>query len=741
MARMTERIWRGLGAAAIVALASGQAPVSAQTGSPTNAERGDNLAEVIITTRKRQENVQDVPISMSVLGGDEIAARGSLRIRQLSESVPNVNFTGAQNSSVPIFSIRGITSQTRLSPGFESSAGVYVDGVVIGRLTGFSQELYDVDRVEFLRGPQGTLFGRNSIAGAINVVTRTPQATPLLDTSLEIGDFQTRDLRLYGTSALGSDRVLGSLALTWRENDGYQKNVLTGNPSDSEDLRAARAKLLVRASDSIDITFSADTLRDRGYGQNATGLSGYAAAADRQQVSRDIESKAWRDIRGGSITVDAEAGGLGEVTFIGAYRKMENLRTSDTDGGPTPVAGTTQDVASDQWSGELRLASAPGALQYVVGAFWFDQKASNITDSCALSALPAALRGCGTTFSEVSTRSTALFANFDYSPSDQLKLSAGVRWTDERKGLRASQTAIAVNPIAIAPETDRIDSSDVSPTIGVSYKLRDEAMLYATAARGFRSGGWNTEIITGNPRTFAGREFSDESMWNYEMGLKSQAWNNRLTLNAAVFQMNYSDMQVARLEPFILNGVPVPGALVSAITNAGKSRVRGGEFEFRLRATESLLLSGGVGYADAEYTSYADRTAAGAVLNFKGNKLDNAPKTTYNLSAAYEQPISAKLKFSARLDWNSRSDYYRLGGRANNPATDLLQGYDLLNGRIGVAATDGRWEVFLVGENIADSDFTLSSLGSGLPPFTPTGQSAVLSRPLYVGLRAAMRFE
>lgn len=741
MARMTERLWRGIGTAAIAALASGPSPANAQAGGTAAATRGDDLAEVVITARKRQENVQDVPISMSVLGGEEIAARGSLRIRDLAYSVPNVNFIGGQNASIPIFSIRGITSQTRLSPGFESSAGVYVDGVVIGRLTGFSQELYDVERVEFLRGPQGTLFGRNSIAGAINVVTRTPQAAPLLDTSLEIGDFQTRDLRLYGTSALGSDRVLGSLALTWRENDGFQKNVTTGKPADNDDLRAARAKLLVRASDSVDVTFAADTLRDRAYGQGSAGLSGYGATTDRQQFSRDIDSKAWRDVRGGSITVDAEAGGLGDVTFIGAYRKMENLRTSDTDAGPTPVAGTTQDVASDQLSGELRFASAPGAFQYVVGAFWFDQRASNSTDSCALSALPASLRGCGTTYSKVLTRSTALFANLDYALSERLNVSAGLRWTDERKDLRASQTAIAVNPIAIPLETSRLDSSDVSPTVGANFKVGEDAMLYATAAKGFRSGGWNTEIVTGNPRTIAGRKFADESMWNYELGIKSQAMDGRLTLNAALFQMNYSDMQVARLEPFVLNGVPVPGALVSTITNAGKSKVRGAELEFRLRATEALLLSGGVGYADAEYTSYTDRTSAGAVLDFKGNKLDNAPKTTYNLSAAYEQPISDKVKFSARLDWNSRSDYYRLGGRANNAATDLLEGYDLLNGRIGIAAADDRWSVSVFADNLADSDYNLGNLGTGLPPFTPTGQSATLSRPRYVGLRATLRLE
>ncbi len=739
MARMAERLMWGLGTAAIVALASGSAQVSAQAGGP--AARGDDLTEVVITARKRRENIQDVPISISALGGDEISARGSLQIRQLAESVPNVNFAGGQNASIPIFSIRGITSQTRLSPGFESSAGVYVDGVVIGRLTGFSQELYDVERVEFLRGPQGTLFGRNSISGAINVVTRNPQSTPLLDTTIEIGDFQTRDLRVYGTSALGSERVLGSLALTWRENDGYQKNVTTGRPADSDDLRAARAKLLVRATESIDVTFAADALRDRAVGQSSAGLSGYGATADRQQVSQDIGAKAWRDIHGGSITVDADAGGLGDVTFIGAYRKMENDRTSDTDGGPTSVAGTTQAVASDQWSGELRLASAPGTFQYVVGAFWFDQQATNTTDSCALSALPASLRGCGTTFSEVSTRAMALFANLDYALTERLRLSAGVRWTDERKDLRASQTAIAVNPIAIPLEKDRLDASDVSPTFGASFKATEDVMLYATAARGFRSGGWNTEIVTGNPRTIAGREFADESMWNYEAGLKTQAWDGRLTFNTALFQMNYTDMQVVRLEPFVLNGVPVPGALVSTITNAGKSKVRGGEFEFRLRATDALMLSGGVGYADAQYTSYSDRTAGGAVLDFKGNRLDIAPKTTYNLSAAYEQPISDRVKFSARLDWNSRSDYYRLGGRANNPATDLLQGYDLLSGRIGVVAADGRWELFLVGVNLADSDYVLGNIGTGLPPFTTTGQAAILGRPRYVGLRAALRLE
>jgi iron complex outermembrane receptor protein len=230
-------------------------------------------------------------------------------------------------------------------------------------------------------------------------------------------------------------------------------------------------------------------------------------------------------------------------------------------------------------------------------------------------------------------------------------------------------------------------------------------------------------------------------MWNYEAGLKTQAWDGRLTFNTALFQMNYTDMQVVRLEPFVLNGVPVPGALVSTITNAGKSKVRGGEFEFRLRATDALMLSGGVGYADAQYTSYSDRTAGGAVLDFKGNRLDIAPKTTYNLSAAYEQPISDRVKFSARLDWNSRSDYYRLGGRANNPATDLLQGYDLLSGRIGVVAADGRWELFLVGVNLADSDYVLGNIGTGLPPFTTTGQSAILGRPRYVGLRAALRLE
>lgn len=732
MARLAPLL--ALNGFALTAAAGNVALAAPQAGGARDVAA---LEEVVVTARKRVENIQDVPVSITAVGAAEINERGSVRVRDLAASIPNFVFTGPQDSSAPQITVRGIQSQARVNVGFDSGTGVYVDGVVQGRPIGFNQELLDVERVEFLRGPQGTLFGKNSISGAISVTTRRPSEEFTGEVRAEVGGDGLLGGNVYVSGPL-SDRVLFSASAFRRQRDGYVDNVATGRKVDDEDAVGARAKLLFKATDDLEFTLAGDFVNDNATTTSARALSGYGAVPKAYQVNVDVPTLASRDLGGVSLTVDWKVGG-GTLTSISSYGQMARDRTNDTDAGPLDVVSSKLTNDQDQFTQEIRFTSGTaGAVSYIAGLYYFRQDIDSFAQSCfgRITGVPGFLRGaCGDTSGNITTTSKAVFANADWRMSDALTLTGGIRYTDEEKELDYLQNGF---PFGVAPtlprQQDRLTDNDISPTASLLWKATPSVNIYGTVSRGFKSGGWNLDNITSNSITrFSQLRFTAESAWNYELGAKTTWLDNRLTFNAALYRIKYEDLQAVQLQQVLGGG----GAVVAVVSNAANARSQGAELELVARPSDNLLLTAGIGYSDAEYTDYVDRTSGGAALDFSGNRLDNAPKWTRNASIQYTLPAGA-LRWRFRGDWNMRSDYYF--GR-ENLQTQRLAGWNTTNVQIGVGDAGQRWEVVAFADNVTDREYIVAKGAGGFPfPGVGTSDTVTYGTPRQYGVRASLRF-
>ncbi len=699
--------------------------------------------DIVVTARRKVERLQDVPISVSSFGSEEIGERGSIRIRDLTASVPNMAFIGGENSSLSIVTVRGITSQTRLNPGFDSSLGVYVDGVVQGKLYSFNQDLADVQRVEFLRGPQGTLFGKNAASGAINIVTRTPGDTFEANVDADLSNYNGRRFSAYVGGPV-SDSISASIALTNFDRDGYIKNLATGDRIADEDMTQARAKIVFRPSERLNITLSGDTLRENQHPVVSHIISGYGYVADAGLYTSnvDIISLNHRTVHGGALTGTYDLGDDLQIVSITGYREARSRRENDGDIGPGNTTRT--DVLNDQnqFSQELRLDKTRGALQFVAGLYYLNQKVDGHSSTTFLStpaSIFSVLRNVtGSTFGSVTYNSYAAFVNADYTLTSQLTASAGVRYTRDEKKLDYAQTGF---PLGLAPtlgrQVDKSGEGDVSPTVSLRFKPSDDITSYVTISKGFKSGGWNVDNITSSAITqFSQLRFGPERVWNFEAGFKSMLFDRRLTFNAAVFHMKYSDIQTAALVPAIAGSA----ALVSVVTNAAKARSNGFEAEIVAKPFPGLEISAGGGYSDAKYSRYLDTTSGGATLDFSGNYLPYAPKWTGNASVVYSHDLGENLGVRIRADVNHTDSYFV---DRSNLVAYKTEAQTFLNASVTLQskASPG-WDVTLYARNLTKESPVISRSVGGFAVPIGLGTSALeaYAPPRIYGVRIGWHY-
>ncbi len=712
----------------------------AQSAPPSPAADPTQPQQITISARKRTERAIDVPLSISVISGSELQDRGAIRLSEAA--VPNVAFLGPENNALPSFSVRGVQSQNRANIGFDSGIGVYVDGIFMGRGAAFNLETFDIERVEFLRGPQGTLFGKNSIAGAISVVTREPSKKFEATASADFGSLNLRRLSGYLSTPLGSDAVRGSVAVYSGKRDGYMSNVATGSKDGDEDVTSARVKLMIKPSSGLDLTIAADHLKDKSVAASAHILSGYGAIAgsDKLTANENLPTLANRTVQGVGGTINYDLGSGLTLTSITSVRKLDTTRTSDSDVGPLNLVASSGTSVQKQWSQELRVATnRKAALEYVAGLYLYEQKASATSLSTFGPAAPvlASIRNTtGNTFGDINSKTAAVFGNADWNLSDRLTLTGGVRYTSEKKTLAYQQVVNfpAFLASSIPLENDSLDTSNVTPLLSARFRIHRDAMVYATYSKGFRSGGWNVDNITaGGPTSFKQTRFTDESMANFEVGVKGSLLGGLLNLGATAFRMNYDDIQVTQRVQVLGGG----GAVVGIVTNGGKARSQGVELEGLLRPTSALRVSAGVGYVDARYTDYVD-TSRGAPVSFNDNKLNNAPRLTSSLSVAYTLPLPVG-SLTMRLDGRHTDGFFV--GR-ENLATQWIPGHDLLNGRVSLAGESGRWDLAVYSNNIFDKRYVVAQGPGGFAPPVGAGtnQTATYGRPRTYGIVGTFTF-
>lgn len=751
-----------LGSAICALLAAAQASGQAQRQpAAATPDEGLQIAEVIVTARRRAESLQDVPVSVSALDANRIVELQAENIAGLQNAVPNLHIDRGDGANTVIF-IRGIGQNDSLAFA-DAGVGVYVDDVFVARSQAAFLDLFDVERVEVLRGPQGTLYGRNTIGGAVKFVSAEPPEQLGLYVEAGGGNFGYQALKARLGGPL-SDDLRGKIAVAAIQRDGYATNTLDGADDGDTKSLAWRGTLAYTPTDSTRISLSVDGKRDRPDTSRSpvreTSVTGFAdpvgapfspttfpAATDPYRV--DVNANDMSDLSAWGVTLKAgvDLSDAWSIESITSYRDMDFDLALDTDGTPLPILDILVLQDADQFSQELRATyDAHAGFTAVAGVYYFhddDLTFSGVDDgSLSVFGFPVTLFGLATSSladTHQKTESMAAFADASYDLASRLTLSAGVRYTYEEKESRRRfenffDPAISVienTPPFLSgagvpgtPISGKAHFDAVTPRLSLSYRATDDAMLYASASRGFKSGGFDGRGTT----NFGFQAFDPETVWGYEVGLKSTWVDGRVVANAALFYNDYQDLQVTSF-----GADPVSGTFVSLFSNAAKARTQGAELELTARATAGLTLNAAVGYLDAKYEEF-NTLVGGLPADVSDRELVNAPEWSGSLGITYEHQFSPSLLGTVHVDGAYRDKTFTEITASQVLAQDP---YTLANAFISVRTDDDRWEVRAGGQNLTDEKVRVQ--GFNLAEF-PGYQLAFYSARRTWNLHVAYRY-
>ena len=640
---------------------------------------------VVVSARKRLEDVQNVPISMSTVSADEITAHGAHDLRDLDHIVPNMVQAGLDSDINPSVSIRGISSDSR-NIGFESGVSVYIDGVYTGRPTSYMQDLVDVDHIEVLRGPQGTLFGKNTIAGVINIVNRKPDETLRGTASFEAGNFNLfREQASVSGPISGDDTWMAGISAYRLDRNGIEDDVFNGKDYWNEHRMGGRGQLRFHPNDRLDVTLEVDGLNDRSRPETSHVIEGFGAsfvASDPFDIDIDAPVRVKRDIWGSSLNGDYTLANGGTITSITAYRDNQVDFISDDDATHFAILTSHFVDHEKQFTQEVRYSSqADRRFRYVIGAYYYHQHVDTNRVSLAPAGGLAPVDLSVSIVASVVTRDWAGFAQADWDVTPSFTLTGGVRYTTERKSLDFNLVGLPPFGI-ISLVTQESKTSDAwTPMASAVYKINESLNAYVTVSRGFKAGGYNADFV-GNDELSFGPEF----VTNYEGGLKFFGAGDRLRLNLAVFHMDYSDLQVSIFKPFT-------GFIIG---NAASATINGAELDGALQVGSHTLITTGVGYLDATF----DKFITGSGDDFSGNQLPYAPRWTFNLGASQEIVLGDWGSLVVRGEYVYRASYF---ANSNNAVDKRIPGYSLWNGSLLFEPTNSRWNVEAWVQNLGDN--------------------------------------
>jgi len=699
-----------------------QAILPAQAGAqPQRADPTALLEELVVTARKREQNLQDVAVGVSLLTGKALAEAQLRNAADLSTLIPTLNVQASSGPATSSFNIRGIGTQA-FSTAVEPSVSTMVDGVVMSNSGMAFLELVDIERVEVLRGPQGTLYGKNASGGVIHIITRDP--TPEFSGTVAATAIEDDEYRLNATfSGPITDTIGFRVTASALDDGGYAENRFNGDSINSAENYTLRGKLLWVASEDLELEWSSDfsdtdcdcnslSVRDiRESPQQADLLAEQLPVVpsdDNQDVNNDQPTFNKTRASGHSLTADwvvAEH----VVTSISAWREWDYEGIVDLDNRPVnPLAltfNTPPHNAVEQLSQELRIASAPAAWgSYVAGLFYFEQDADsgNVTTTALLEpVLPATTR---VTDTSVSSTNIAAFGELNYNLSDDWQLTLGARYTQDKLKYRTS--AVGTDNIVFGPEgevSNSLRESDISPKIALQWNVTGAAMAYVSYVSGYKGPAFDTSVVAG------GREIAAETSDAYEVGLKSTWLENRLVLNISAFFAEYTDFQAQALvdeDPDDL----LPESFL--LVNAGGVSTQGVEIEFIARPTDNWRITGGVSYTDGTIDDYpAGNCSAGqkfrgeCPLGFQdlsGGQLPYTPEWKFNLSTEYRYPLDSRpLELTIGADLRAQDDVLFEISQDEYTRQDA---YAVLDLRAGITGTESGYRITAFVKNLLDEN-------------------------------------
>ncbi len=712
------------------------------------------LEEIIVTATKREEPIQDIGISVSAFEKDEIREYRFDRFWEISDQTPNVDITSFLGNSRPTISIRGGEIQS-FSAFDEISVGVYQDGVFLASRSGQLSQVFDLERIEVLRGPQGTLYGRNTPAGAIKYISRKPGDEFAVNGAVTVGNFDAVDFEV-GVDIPVSDNLQLRVAGVSKQRDGFVKNIfpssgIVASPAplldpnfsnvadELEDLNywGARGTLVWQASDALEVTLNIHAsddkgaypayFSDRGQGRGEpnvifpTPTGGYTAPSlDGRgdfwttEVSRTPVST--KEAFGVNLTGIYEFDNGWELTSITGFESVDSFEDRDTDG--TPFLGQNFYIADDveQWSQELTLAGQTGPIDWVGGVYYFN---SNIKlNSTLLNGGPSGPGFYWTNDLEQDDESWAVFADVSYSVLDNVDIVAGIRYSDEEKELSGITYGSFAGPAAccfsLAPTFSfapfvpiDLNEESWSSTIGragLEWKVTDDILLYGGWSRGFRSGGF-AGFIVGSTSL---EPYGDEKRDQYEVGIKSTWLDGRLQFNFAAFYTDIKDYQASVTRQFA-------GATVTRISNAGSVESEGLEFELDYLPIDGMLIRIGVGLVDSFFEDFLEREDNPATPADETNRLDGLRvpahhPVTFNSVFQYEFPIKGGIlagTLTPRFEyiWKDNQIVQEL-----NRFGDGLEGYDLVNASLRWESAGGDYALTAWARNLFEKEYRYNAI-------------------------------
>lgn len=721
------------------------------------------LSEVVVTSRRRIEKVQDIPIAVSVVSGKQAEQAGAFNVNRIKELVPSVQLYSSNPRNTGI-NIRSLGSPFGLTnDGIDPGVGFYVDGVYYARPAATTLDFIDVDRIEVLRGPQGSLFGKNTTSGAFNITSRKPSFVSGADFEVSYGNYAFLQAKASITGAL-SKKFAGRLSFSGTQRDGLIENVVTGKPTNTLNNQGIRGQLLYTPSENTNVLLAADitTQRPDGYAQVVAGVAPTKRAPYRQfdaiiadlnyqlpnlnafdrKIDQDTPWRSGQDLGGASINVDTKIGG-GTLTSTTAWRFWNWDPSNDRDFTGLQVLAKSQNPARHtQFTQEVRYAGqVTSKLSGVVGVFFIDQEVKidgteesgrdqwrfSQSTTSPLWATPGLLDGYGIkTNSSINSTSAAVFGQLDWAVTERLHVLPGIRYNYDKKkgdynrktygGLETNDPAlIAIKRLVYTDQSFKSDTDDTdfSGNLTVSYKATDKINAYATYAKSYKPVGLN---VAGLP-TVSGQPALDlavikpEDVNHYEVGVKTSPLKNSI-LNLTLFNTEIRDFQtnVQAAELGVNRGY---------LANADKVRVRGAELDASFVLNKNLTLNGSATYTEGTYEKFTNAPLpleeTGSQVSFKdvsGTDLPGTSRWAGSLGGEYTETgkfFGNTGKFFLALDSYARSEF------SSSPSASkylIVDGYAIFNGRLGFRATEGL-SLYFWGRNLLNKDYFEQLLPAG----------------------------
>jgi iron complex outermembrane receptor protein len=757
---------------ALAAAAACSLPVSGPAVAAEPGPQAGTIEQVTVTARRREESLQDVPVAITALTSDQLLEQNVRTLEDMTAYAPNikVNAGRATTSTINAY-IRGVGQNDPLW-GFEPGVGIYLDDVYIARPQGALLDVYDVERIEVLRGPQGTLYGKNTIAGAIKYVTRDIITDdPAFNVTATGGSYDQRDIKVGGSAPVVADHVYVGAAVAYLKRDGYGELVDDGAPRtfnragqdvSDKDVLAARANATFVWGESSKLRVLADTIQDNSNAAGGHRLNNLVqpALSDRYDQRTDMPVDKDRFIsKGIAATYTQGLTDALDFKLVGAYREGDGRQFIDFEELNANLFQVPAQYSDHQASGEAQITYTSDKVKGVAGVYYFDGMAQGAFDlSLGANNFTSLTKG------SVDTQSIAIYADTTWALSDKLNLNVGARWNEDDKEatvfvaqyvgrLAANQTFFDQNnpPAGFVriglPQSDYTNDrsfSDISPRLGFDYRVTDDLLAYVNYSQGFKSGGFDMRgNQAANPSTQNG--YDSETADNYEIGMKSNWLDDTLQLNLTVFYTPYENVQIGSQEFRIVNGVPTN---VTAVLNAGEALNKGVELESIWQPVPALTLVLNVGYLEAEFEEFVVGCNPAVVVvpacNPATNTRDvaslnspiNAPEWTSFLGATYRWELGiGDLSAHAGYQYRSKTKV------ANTIASITDQdSYDILDVGVAYTTASRAWRFALEGKNVLDEEYRVAGYDFGNLTTPHLSQIGFYGPPRTVALSATYRY-